>query len=127
MALIGAGVWYWNVRKSEAAVYGASSPVKSTLHLETFVLNLADPDQRAFLRVGIDLGLGRPMGRGEDAPPVAQIRDTILEVLADARVDDLLTEKGKAKLKADLLHSLRERVPGQMVEEVYFTELLIQR
>jgi flagellar basal body-associated protein FliL len=58
---------------------------------------------------------------------VAQIRDTILEVLADARVDDLLTEKGKAKLKADLLHSLRERVPGQMVEEVYFTELLIQR
>jgi flagellar basal body-associated protein FliL len=127
IALIGAGLLYWNARKSEAAASGSNSPVKSTLHLETFVLNLADPDQRAFLRVGIDLGLGRSMGRGEDTPPVAQIRDTILGVLAESRVDDLLTEKGKAKLKADLLHALQERVPGQMVEEVYFTELLIQR
>ena len=106
---------------------GAAPQVRSTLHLETFVLNLADPGQRSYLRVGIDLGLGRELGKGENAPPVAQVRDTILGVLAEAQVDELLTAKGKAKLKEDLLHALQEREPGLEIEEVYFTEFLIQR
>lgn len=78
------------------------------------------------MRVGIDLGLGRELSKGENAP-VALVRDTILGVLGQCRVDDLLEEKGKEKLKADLLHTLQERVPGLAVEEVYFTEFLIQR
>jgi flagellar protein FliL len=119
-----AGAWLWGKRASEPAAAG--SPVKSTLHLDTFVLNLADPGQRSYLRVGIDLGLGREMGKG-DTPPVAELRDTILTVLGQCKADDLLTEAGKDKLKADLLHALQARVPDQKVEEVYFTELLIQR
>ena len=55
------------------------------------------------------------------------VRDTIVGVLAQSQVDDLLTAKGKAELKADLLQALQERVPGLEVEEVYFTEFLIQR
>ncbi len=55
------------------------------------------------------------------------MRDTIIGVLAQSRVEDLLTDKGKAKLKADLLQALQERVPGLAVVEVYFTEFLIQR
>jgi len=101
--------------------------VKSSLHLETFVLNLADNDQRSYLRVGIDLGLGRELGKGENAPPVGQVRDTILGVLAQSRVEELLTAGGKAKLKEDLLHALQQRMPELEVEEVYFTEFLIQR
>jgi flagellar basal body-associated protein FliL len=126
IVLAALGAWFWSTRRSEP-VPGAVPQVRSTLHLETFVLNLADPGQRSYLRVGIDLGLGREMGKDESAPPVAQVRDTILGVLAEARVDDLLTAKGKAKLKEDLLRALQERVPGLAVQEVYFTEFLIQR
>ncbi len=78
------------------------------------------------MRVGIDLGLGREIGKDESAP-VAEVRDTILSVLSEARVDDLLTAKGKAKLKEDLLQALQQRVPQLVVEDVYFTEFLIQR
>jgi len=89
-------------------------------------LNLADTDQRSYLRAGIDLGLAqRP--KGEETVPVAQVRDTILGVLADARAEDLRTAAGKAKLKDMLLHALQERLPQMGVEEVYFTEFLIQR
>ncbi len=66
------------------------------------------------------------IGRGETAP-VGQVRDTILGVLAESRVDELLTTQGKTKLKAGLLRALQEREPGLGVEEVYFTEFLIQR
>jgi flagellar FliL protein len=126
LALAGAGAGYWNANKTDAAASGSGSAVKSTLHLETFVINLADPEKRAYLRVGIDLGMAREMSQGEEVP-VAQIRDTILGVLSQSRANDLLTEAGKTKLKSDLLQALEDRVPGQKVREVYFTELLIQK
>jgi flagellar basal body-associated protein FliL len=126
LAALGLGAWFWSSHKTDAAAE-ASHQVKGSLHLETFVMNLADRDARSYLRVGIDLGLGREIGKGENAPPVGQVRDTILDVLAQARVEDLLTAPGKEKLKADLLHALQERVPELQVEDVYFTEFLIQR
>jgi flagellar basal body-associated protein FliL len=126
VVLAAAGVWAWSTRRADPALSGATVAVKSTLHLETFVLNLAGPDQRSYLRVGVDLGLGRELGKGENAP-IARVRDTILSVLGQARVEDLQDEAGKAKLKAQLLHGLQERLPELAVEEVYFTEFLIQR
>lgn len=118
---------YWSThRTGSAGSINGDGEIKGTLHLETFVLNLADPGQRSYLRVGIDLGLNRQLGRGENIP-VGPARDTILAVLGQSEADDLLTGKGKAKLKEDLLHALRERVPGLGVEDVYFTEFLIQR
>jgi flagellar basal body-associated protein FliL len=123
LALLGG--WLWNTRRAQPGA-GVSATAQSTLHLETFVLNLADPGQRSYLRVGIDLGLGRELGKNESAP-MAEVRDTILGVLSEARVDDLLTAKGKAKLKEDVLQALQQRLPGLAVEEVYFTEFLIQR
>lgn len=58
---------------------------------------------------------------------MARVRDTILGVLALAKVEDLMTAAGKNKLKQDLLRALQERAPELGVEEVYFTEFLIQR
>jgi len=121
------GLWFWAGRGSEtSAEANGETQVKATLHLETFVLNLADTDQRSYLRVGIDLGLNQEPKRGE-AAPVAEVRDTILSVLAEAKVDDLMTAAGKARLKEKLLRALQDRVPKLGVEEVYFTEFLIQR
>src|ERR1700690_1542960 len=127
IALTAVGGWFWRDAGGEASAQaGEGHAVRSTLHLETFVMNLAAPEQRSYLRVGIDLGLNHEAKRGEDLP-VARVRDSILGVLALARVDDLLTAVGKNKMKQDLLHALQERVPELGVEEVYFTEFLIQR
>ena len=123
------GAWVWKGRTPDAAQAKQSIKVHSVLHLDTFVLNLAGADERAYLRAGIDLGLRTsPKGKeSENAPPVALLRDTILGVLSTARPDDLLTQPGKQALKANLLRALRERIPELEVEDVYFTEFLIQR
>jgi flagellar basal body-associated protein FliL len=122
------GGWFWANRGKEASAQASTqTQIRSTLHLETFVLNLADTNQRSYLRVGIDLGLDRELKRGEEPPPVAEVRDTILGVLAEAKVDALMSPEGKTKLKDNVLHALQKRVPQIGVEEVYFTEFLIQR
>ncbi len=104
-----------------------TSPVRSTLHLETFVLNVDGSGLGAYLRIGIDLGLNQDAKRAEQAVPVAKIRDVILDVLGQANADDLLTLPGKTKLKHDLLRGLQGHVPALGAEQIYFTEFLVQR
>ena len=109
-----------------------AAQVKAVLHLESFVVNLADAEDNRFLRVGIDLGLENPLpakeGKGgEGEVPVARIRDSILSVVSTWHSDALLAPEGKQKLKDELVHALRERVPELGVREVYFTDFLVQR
>jgi flagellar FliL protein len=107
-----------------------ASKVKAVMHLEPFVVNLADAEENRFLRVGIDLGLESPLsakGGKEGEVPTARIRDCILAVLSTWHSDALLAPEGKQKLKDDLVRALRERAPELGVKEVYFTDFLVQR
>lgn len=106
--------------------------IVSVVHLGPFVVNLADPEENRFLRVGIDLGLENPFSTkgiksGEGEVPTARVRDCILGVLTTWHSDDLLVPEGKQKLKDELVHALRERAPELGVREVYFNDFLVQR
>ena len=106
----------------------AKEEVKSILHLETFTVNMNDPEQKAFLRIGIDLGLGSaPKGESKGPSPTALVRDTILSVLMATKPEDVTGEDGKKQLKERLLQALEERAPELQVQEVYFNEFLMQR
>ena len=65
--------------------------------------------------------------KGRTELPVGPVRDTIVGVLAQSQVDELLTAKGKDEVERGLLHALQERRARLAIEEVYFTEFLIQR
>jgi flagellar FliL protein len=112
---------------------GSHAPsVKAVMHLEPFVVNLADPEDNRFLRIGIELGLENPPSAkegkgGESEVPTARIRDCILAVLSTWHSDALLAPEGKEKLKDELVRALRARVPELGVREVYFTDFLVQR
>ncbi len=125
LALGAAGIFIWlGPQSSNRAGDGAA---ESTLALETFVVNLAGSGQRAYLRVGITLGLAHPLSRNQaEAAPIALVRDTILSVLATAQPEALLQIEGKRQLKEGLLKALQERVPQIAVQNVYFTEFLVQ-
>ncbi len=103
----------------------------SVLHLEVFVVNLADADGKGYLRVGIDLGMEKhehAKRAGEFEPDqTPAMRDAIISVLSTRQAAELLTTAGKKKLKEDLLQSLNFRLPTQNVKEIYFNEFLVQR
>ena len=109
----------------------AEPNVKSVMHLDPFVVNLADPEGDRFLRVGIDLGLEREQDErshpAQAAMSLARARDTILSVLTACDAENLVSPAGKANLKEQLTKALRERAPELGVREIYFTEFLVQR
>ena len=133
LALGGVAFWLWKSRGAQPAAAPEKPKVESVLKLEPFVLNLSDPEEKTYLRVNMELGLSKPAakekreGTASAGPPVALIRDTILEVLAVQKSADVLTPEGKTKLKDDLLAALKKRAPDLGAEEVYFTEFLVQR
>ncbi len=116
---------------AEAAGKDSKNPkIVAVMHLEPFVVNLADSEDNRFLRVGIDLGLESPVPAKEGkegAVPTARIRDCVLGVLTTWHSDALLAPEGKQKLKDELVKSLQARVPELAVGEVYFTDFLVQR
>jgi flagellar FliL protein len=125
--------WYLFRHNASAAPQTAKAApeVRAIMHLEPFLVNLADPEGDRFLRIGIDLGLEQAPaehGRaGQSEMPVARTRDTILMILTTCKADALMAPAGKAKLKDDLITALRERAPDLGVREIYFTEFLVQR
>lgn len=131
VALNAAGYYFWlrHTSAEASSTHPPSTPVAAVLHLETFTLNIDDPEQRTYLRVGIDLGLDHDPKeqKGPAASPTAVLRDTILNVLMATKPQDVTTVDGKRKLKEQILTALRERVPDLGVREIYFTEFLVQR
>ena len=120
------GIFFW-LRTLPSTSAANTANVQSTLTLETFVVNLSGSGERAYLRVGISLGLAHPLAaRNRDEVPMALVRDTVLSVLSSAQPAQLLQAEGKLQLKAELLHALQKRVPQLGVEDVYFTEFLVQ-
>jgi flagellar FliL protein len=135
LAFVLLSVAFWFVMTKATAGSAGHAPaapaVKEVLHLDSFVVNLADPPGECFLRIGIDLGLGRVIaGRGEKeaaAIPTAHVRDVILRVLTTYQSNELLAPAGKMRLKQQLLESLQAALPDLVVQEVYFTDFLVQR
>jgi len=135
---IGFGVWWGFIRTGDGgpAEQAQAGPGKTILPLESFVVNLADPEEGRFLRATFALGVGGQLptiAKGDNKPvetgavSMATIRDSMLTVLAQCNSEQLLTPEGKAKLKADLINALNRDVPELRVREVYFTEFLVQR
>lgn len=130
--MAGGGAWFF-LRHHEPSVNAASAEadkkVAAVLHLEDFVVNLADQDSRAFVKIGIDIGQSEaPKSKKEDdLNPVPAMRDAILAVITGYTSNVLLTSDGKIKLKREILQSLQEHVPEAHAVEVYFTEFLVQR
>jgi flagellar basal body-associated protein FliL len=134
LAAIGAGA-YWFISRRHDVQAAPSDPkansVTSVIHLDSFVVNLADPSQTAFLKVGIDLGVTAAPAEGKSGDAntavLPKIRDTMLSVLSTWQSGGLLAANGKARLKEQILNALHQQVPTVPVKEVYFTEFLVQR
>ncbi len=101
------------------------------LHLDQFVVNLADPDSDAFLRVGIDVGVRADSPaitkEGIDPASVGLVRDTVLKIITTRTSGDLLTPQGKDDLKKLLLDAIQKRDSALGATSIYFTDFLVQR
>lgn len=94
--------------------------------LDTFIVNLADPGGKRFLRVTIDLELGNAEMQEEVKTRLPQVRDAILMVLPTKRFEDISGTEGKVALRDELLASLNGFLTTGQINNIYFKEFVVQ-
>jgi flagellar FliL protein len=102
--------------------------------MEPFVVNLADPGSRRYLRVNLKLEFKKP----EETEPLLtermpQVRDAILLLLSSKTADQLVSPEGKTNLRQELTDQLnivlkkgKKKKVKKVVKNLYFMEFLIQ-
>jgi flagellar FliL protein len=124
------GYWFLGCQSGKATASENKTSAFSTMHLEDFVVNLADRDGRSYLRIGIDLAVDGevPKAKSEQhSAMVPVVRDSVIMLLSAQKSDDLLTSDGKTKLKQDLIKALNEQLPELKVRKIYFNDFMVQR
>ncbi|SFM47578.1 flagellar basal body-associated FliL family protein [Thermodesulforhabdus norvegica] len=97
-----------------------------THQLDTFLVNLADPGGKRYLKLTIDLELDNPKVIEEITQNNYKIRDTILLILSSKEFDDISTVGGKLALKKEIMTKLNSILTTGRVLNIYFTEFLVQ-
>jgi flagellar basal body-associated protein FliL len=144
LLLAAASVGYWFYRtKLPTPNFGSmptinkhaatSTPVEAVT-LDPFLANLSGGE--GYVKLTITLSVHKNGTSAADAKAAsagaallqsAIVRDTILADLSTQSAAVLLTAEGKAALKTKLKSDLVAKVPGLSLENIYFTDFLVQQ
>jgi flagellar FliL protein len=102
-----------------------TSALKSTVDLEPFVVNLADPETARYLKVKMVIELNNETMKAQVDKLKPKIQDTIILLLTSKTFEQIRDGKGKQKLKQELTLRLNEILGAGAVSDVLFTEFIV--
>jgi flagellar FliL protein len=140
LGLLGGGGWfgykYFFAKKAdttEAAPAGGEAAKKEgekgkteIVTLPTFVVNLADPLGRRYLKLTVDVEMADQKSAEELRNATPKVRDAIILLLSSKTFADLSSVESKILLKNEIVERLNQVIAGSKVLRVYFTEMVIQ-
>ena len=94
--------------------------------LDTFIVNLADPERNHYLRITMDLELATPTDTEKLNERLPQIRDRILMILPSKRFEEIASMEGKTALRDEIIGKLNGLFPTEVISNIFFTEFVIQ-
>lgn len=124
----GGGWWYFNGRAA-STLEAAPLPDPAIAEFEPFVVNLADPGGRRFLRVSLQLlvpGESAAAEIKEDKLLHSRVRSSVLELLSTQTSAGLATPEGRAALKKAIAETATQALGHTEVSDVLFAEFVVQ-
>ena len=103
---------------------GGKEAPSNLVALPAFVVNLADPNARRYLKIVLDVEVtGNPELLEANQ---AKIRDALLMLLSTKTSQDLGTLEGKILLRKEIVDRINQALGQAKVARVYFTDFVIQ-
>jgi flagellar FliL protein len=103
-------------------------PLGQLLSLGEIIVTL-QPDQSGsarYLRINVDLELRDAAAVEMATARLPILRDTVIMTLSNRSAADLNRPEGMKGLRDELMRRLDERLPGQILRHLYFSDLVIQ-
>jgi len=112
--------------KEEQAKDGQKQGPTEIYSLPSFIVNLADPLGRRYLKIGIDVELLNKKVVAELEKKMPEIKDAIILLLSSKTYSQISTVEGKLALKQEIVARLTQILGKGKVINVYFTEFVVQ-
>lgn len=94
--------------------------------LPTFMVNLADPLGRRYIKLTIEVEVNSDQAAAELQNSTAKVRDAINLLLSSKSYADLAPAENKIMLKNEIVERLNQILGGPKVARVYFVDMVIQ-
>ncbi len=123
----GAGAYFKFVRApavSEEAKKQIEGPVY--YDMDTFIVNLADPGGKRFLKTTMKLKVESQIVAEECKSRHFEVKDRILTLLCSKECSEVMSPEDKVILKKQILEALNRMLQKGQAVDVYFTEFLVQ-
>jgi flagellar FliL protein len=130
--VIGAGGYFgyskYSKNKEDKPESEKTDTVSIACPLNSFVVNLLNTKGagKSYLKVTMQLEVGKEEDRLLIENHKPQIRDTILLLLSSQTLNDINTIEGKLELKQSLLTRMKQILGAEVVRRIYFTEFVVQ-
>jgi flagellar protein FliL len=104
----------------------AKVKIKALLSMETFVVNLADPGGKRYLRMTLAIELDDKDFVAEAKEAVPRMRDRVLLILPAKMFKVIRTSSGKDALRKEIIDQLNPLLKKCKITNLYFQEFVIQ-
>ncbi len=96
------------------------------MELDPFIVNLADPKARHYVKTTITLELKDEGVKSEVEKLMPRIRNDIIFLLSSQTMEDILTMDGKIQLRDEIIARLNRILGEGRLLNVYFSSLVVQ-
>ncbi len=94
--------------------------------LPPFVVNLADPQARHFLKASISLELKDDESAELVDKLMPRIRNDILMLFSSQTMEDIISQEGKVRLRDEIIARVSHILGPGRLKNVYFTQFVVQ-
>ncbi|MDL2271859.1 flagellar basal body-associated FliL family protein [Desulfovibrio sp. OttesenSCG-928-I05] len=98
----------------------------TTTVLPTFLVNLADPLGRRYIKLTLEVEVVNKEVILEIEKQMPKIRDGVIMLLSSKSYADLMPTESKIVLKDELVGRINQALGGPKVTRIFFTDLVIQ-
>jgi flagellar FliL protein len=112
--------------KKEKEEEGVVAHLGPMFPLEPFIVNLAEPGGKRFIKITMEMELGGKELEEEFKNKLPQFKDHIITVLSSKTMDEVITAEGKFKLKEEIMARVNQNLKSGVVKNVFFTEFVVQ-
>ena len=111
------------ISDNDAPKIGTLGPL---LKLDDFVVNIIHKDSARFLKIGITLEAKNIESSERIKSRMPQITDAVLLLVGNKQFDQIKDLQGKLQLKADLLSHINSLIGKGEVNDIFFTDFVVQ-
>jgi flagellar FliL protein len=104
----------------------AEASMGPTVAVKDLVINSADTDDIHYFKIGLALEVGDKKKVEEVTARDAQIRDLVISEFSAHTVTEASTPKGREVVRQELLKKLNEKMGGEVLRNIFFTEYVAQ-